>query len=356
MKIGIIITSYNKEKTIKDCVRSVKQLKLKVQDRDCLELLVVVVDDCSQDSSFEIVLEEKSSGAIDICKRNIANFGVSYSRNRGIFLCKDTDYITFLDADDTINSDFLLASLENLWGDLVLFNFRYIDNGVAKEQTFYNHDKALPNEEISDYILSYYDRPNIKSMFTTCWAKLYRTRILLEKSNAVFNEKMHLCEDTDFVFRFLSKQEKGVQFINENLYDHFRSVGNENFTKATFATNLDLKNQLCFVQAVRSSRSFMVRNKTDSQILEAKILQCLGAYLMIYTIRSCMQIVSLRQFFGVLSFWSKIYNRPLFRRSINSYSAKIANGNKFLPFLVRNRFYFFSIVVAFYLCRRRYFR
>ena len=44
---------------------------------------------------------------------------------------------------------------------------------------------------------------------------------------------MFICEDTDFVFRFLANS-KSIQFINEPIYLHTLGIANENLKKLTF--------------------------------------------------------------------------------------------------------------------------
>lgn len=86
MKISVLITLYNKEKYIKKCIESIPQ---------CYE--IIVCDDCSTDSSVEIVksLKRKELKLL----QNEKNMKCNYTYNR----CIDEatgDYIIILDADD----------------------------------------------------------------------------------------------------------------------------------------------------------------------------------------------------------------------------------------------------------------
>ena len=56
---------------------------------------------------LSIYLKEKRKKKIDLLRVNKKNIGISRSRNIGINLCRNTDYITFLDGDDTLNPNFV---------------------------------------------------------------------------------------------------------------------------------------------------------------------------------------------------------------------------------------------------------
>ena len=78
MKIGIIINSFNNEKTIKKAILSAARLKRKNN------ITIVVIDDCSTDNSATIIRKAKLKNLIDYTIFNKKNFGISKSRNIGI--------------------------------------------------------------------------------------------------------------------------------------------------------------------------------------------------------------------------------------------------------------------------------
>lgn len=98
---SIIITCYNREKFISRCIRSA--LHQKNVSRSSYE--IIVVDDCSKDSSL-IKIHEFDS-LIKIVK-NKKNIGLSKSRNKAIKLSKGK-YITMLDSDDFIAENYLFV-------------------------------------------------------------------------------------------------------------------------------------------------------------------------------------------------------------------------------------------------------
>lgn len=94
--ISVIIPAFNAANTIKDCIKS-------IQDQTYVNLQIIAVNDGSTDNTGEILrklsLEDRRIKVI-----SIPNGGVSHARNVGIDKAKG-DYITFVDADDTIKNN-----------------------------------------------------------------------------------------------------------------------------------------------------------------------------------------------------------------------------------------------------------
>tara|TARA_B100001059_G_scaffold233039_1_gene272196 strand:+ start:1085 stop:1660 length:576 start_codon:yes stop_codon:yes gene_type:complete len=190
-------------------------------------------------------------------------------------------------------------------------------------------------------------------MYTTCWAKLYKTKELHPRKNLYFNEKLFLCEDTDFVFRFLTNT-KSVQFINQSIYCHKLGDSEENLKKLTFGLGFDTKIQISFLTAVDSCKNYFIKKGHKSSQIQKKVNQCIGSYTIIYIIRSCLRINSFPSFISTYLFWKKIFNRNILSSKMIDYSYKNAGGSWLLPFLIRNKLYFITIFVAYYICKKRY--
>jgi glycosyltransferase involved in cell wall biosynthesis len=103
MKFSVIIPLYNKQDSIRRALFSVfdqVDISSKVYE-------IIVVDDGSSDRSLAIVnniLNEYKEYKVIVYSQE--NAGVSAARNRGIALAS-AEYITFLDADDTYEPNFL---------------------------------------------------------------------------------------------------------------------------------------------------------------------------------------------------------------------------------------------------------
>ncbi|WP_299975738.1 glycosyltransferase family A protein [uncultured Pseudoteredinibacter sp.] len=112
LSISVVIPLYNKAEEIIATLESVLK-----QDRAADE--VIIVDDGSTDSSFEVVsayiscLASTQKDAINLVRQE--NQGVSAARNHGIELANG-EYIAFLDADDVWLPQFL-SQIEQLYFD-----------------------------------------------------------------------------------------------------------------------------------------------------------------------------------------------------------------------------------------------
>lgn len=95
MRCSIIITLFNKEKYIYDCVQSC--LKQTYED-----VKVVVVDDCSTDASLNRIWNMHDSRLKII--RHSKNKGYAKAKNTGIRATQDR-FIAFLDADDMLTPE-----------------------------------------------------------------------------------------------------------------------------------------------------------------------------------------------------------------------------------------------------------
>src|SRR5690606_32591059 len=96
--------TYNSSKFIEETIKS-------VQSQNYQRWEMIIIDDCSEDSTVEIV-EQLSKEDLRIqLLRNITNSGPAITRNKGIKAAKG-DFITFLDGDDIWFPNFLETSLQ----------------------------------------------------------------------------------------------------------------------------------------------------------------------------------------------------------------------------------------------------
>lgn len=109
--ISLIIPVYNVEKYVQRCLESVINQEIFNAEVEC-----IIVDDCGQDHSIDIVqhIIEKYQGPIRFALyHHDTNRGLSASRNTG--LCHAIgDYVFFIDSDDYLMPDSLQYFLENL--------------------------------------------------------------------------------------------------------------------------------------------------------------------------------------------------------------------------------------------------
>ena len=96
IKVSIIMGIYNCEKTLSDCIDS-------LLNQTYTNWELIIVDDCSNDNTDEIVKEFLEDERI-IYLKNKNNFGAAISRNRALCLAKGR-WVAFLDSDDLWNTN-----------------------------------------------------------------------------------------------------------------------------------------------------------------------------------------------------------------------------------------------------------
>lgn len=87
--VSVVIPTYNREKTIKRCIKSVLKQTHPVNE-------IIVVDDGSSDQTLQI-LQTEYGKQVTIIKQS--HKGAQAARNAGIIAARG-EYIAFLDSDD----------------------------------------------------------------------------------------------------------------------------------------------------------------------------------------------------------------------------------------------------------------
>lgn len=186
-RISIIVPSYNSERTIRRCIDSILQ-------QSFCDFELLLIDDGSIDNSKSIYEEySHKDGRIKvICKKN---GGVSSARNLGLEAARG-EWVTFIDADDYIASDFFSA-IERQTSDLVIgqclhfnsFGKYWISENIASQE-------IRNNEKMQEFLTQYL----LFHIMRTPWGKFFRKNLI--GSNR-FDEDMKLGEDTVFVHKYI---------------------------------------------------------------------------------------------------------------------------------------------------------
>ena len=112
--VSIVMPTYNTSKYIEDSIRSVLSQTHK-------EWELLIVDDCSEDNTDEIIAPYLKDTRIHYLK-NEKNMGAALSRNRAIREAKGK-YIAFLDSDDTWRADKLKKQIQFMKTNNYAFTF-----------------------------------------------------------------------------------------------------------------------------------------------------------------------------------------------------------------------------------------
>lgn len=189
-KISVVIPMYNKENFIKETLDSVLQ-------QTFTDFEVIIVNDCSTDNSGKVILECKDKRIKTI--EHKTNKGLSAARNTGILNSK-SDYIAFLDADDTWNENYLttINSLIINFPEASAFATNYYENHNGKliKPTNATLNFSIGESRILDFFRIYFQK-----VIYLVGSSLCVKKDVLENLG-LFNEKITFCEDVDFNIRF----------------------------------------------------------------------------------------------------------------------------------------------------------
>lgn len=181
--ISIIVPVYNAEKYLHKCIDSIL-----AQSYSNFELLLI--DDGSKDHSHDICIDfSKKDERIKVL--NKSNGGVSSARNLGLDNANG-DWLTFVDADDTLSRDFLAHLVTGIdeCVSLVVSNCDVIMKGKV-----YQSHVTLENTTVSgnQMLIRLLKGDNVRN---EVWAKLFRCSFI---GNERFSNEIMIGEDLLFL-------------------------------------------------------------------------------------------------------------------------------------------------------------
>lgn len=204
--ISVIVPVYKVEKYLSKCIDSIINQTYK-------NLEIILIDDGSPDECPKICDEySKKDNRIKVIHKQ--NGGLSDARNFGIDESKG-DYITFIDSDDYIDSDYielLYKLLKENNSDISICNPKYIyENNTEK----INEDKKVDKKQIEVY--TKYEAIETmlyqKEFDTSAWGKLYKSELL---QNIRF-PKGKMYEDLDTIYKIFLNADK-ITYTNLKKY------------------------------------------------------------------------------------------------------------------------------------------
>lgn len=213
MNIGFIIPVYNAEKYLNECIESVINQTLQTWK-------IVLVDDGSMDSSPQIC-DEYAHNYSDISVIHKQNEGQLLTRMRGLESL-DTEYISFLDADDYLENDYIEILTkcieENDYPDAVCFGFRSFDSE--------NKSKNYSIKELNNTLI---ERSNIYSFYEilvsgnipgSLWSKVFKKSCIKDNGfDPIRYCKVRFAEDMIQSYYALTKADR-IYFSDYILYNY----------------------------------------------------------------------------------------------------------------------------------------
>ena len=170
--VTILLPVYNGEDTIRRCINSIKCQKEN-------NFVVLISDNCSTDSTYEILNELTNSDSRFIIKRQSVNLGAIGNFLYLIDKVK-TPYVMYLGADDYINSFYISESLKVLTNDhsisMVSPNVIY----THKNFSYHGVAKNNLNNNISIRLINYFLSVTDNGIFYCLTRSTYLKNIMLE--------------------------------------------------------------------------------------------------------------------------------------------------------------------------------
>lgn len=206
-QISIIVPVYNAEKYLPSCVDSILA-------QTFTEFELLLIDDGSQDCSGAIC-DEYATKDKRVRAFHQQNRGVSAARNLGLDNAQGK-WITFVDSDDLLISNFCEILNDNKSEDLIICSFKMFGRF---EKKYVLKDDCLSKKAFS-YVINDY-LANIH--FTTTWGKFFKKSIL-ESSKLRFNPNINSTEDTLFVYEYLLHV-KSIMIKSDILYLYRQVAG-----------------------------------------------------------------------------------------------------------------------------------
>ncbi|MGN0090782.1 MAG: glycosyltransferase family 2 protein [Alloprevotella sp.] len=215
MKISIIVPIYNVEEYLEECLQSVADQTL-VEGLEC-----ILVDDCGQDNSMEVVhrFVDAYRGAVSFhIRKHDKNRGLSAARNTGIKAATG-EYIYLLDSDDylvpeCIETLYSIAKENN--ADVVqgayITDSQHLNYAISKTHPTFTDDRRYIKRTLLNY-----DRNPVMAQ-----NRLVRRQFIID--NALWFKEGIIHEDNYWTF-FLAKHVRRMAFCPEKLYFYRETPG-----------------------------------------------------------------------------------------------------------------------------------
>ena len=249
-KVSVIIPVYNVEKYLERCVNSLKNQTLK-------DIEIILVDDSSTDSSFEIC-EKLASEDSRIKVISKENEGAGKARNAALKIATG-EYIGFVDSDDFVHEDMfktLYEKAKQYNSDLVMSGVIFVDGNMfsqtgdcVKKEYFKTDTHFETKEQLQELrmgIIGSKPKEADDSKYSmSIWKNLFRHEIIKENNLSFMSEREMLSEDALFMIDYISHINKATG-IKEAFYNYFRNPESisKSYKKDRFEKSLVFVNEV----------------------------------------------------------------------------------------------------------------
>jgi len=235
-KISFVILTWNSEKTIENCLKSITH----VCQSQNLEYEIHIVDNGSADNTVPIILGNADSARIHLI-RLPKNLGTTRTRNRALRKCTG-DIICIMDSDAALLEGDLRALTDTLRGDSsigilaprLIFSGGAIQHSARKFPTLFQKLSRIPYivfklplspEDIyKDF--PFPDITDVDYAISACW---FLRRELLDTVGFLDERIFYSPEDLDFCIRTWKKGKRIVYYPHFTVLHHVQQITHKNF-------------------------------------------------------------------------------------------------------------------------------
>lgn len=244
IKVSVIVTIYNAEKYLKECMDSIVNQTLK-------DIEIICVDDGSTDGSSEILkrYEEKYDNVKVIFQENA---GAGRARNNGMSVARG-EYLSFLDSDDFFELDMYELAYDKAKqdnADMVVFNSNQY---FGETDEYKNINWTLRYKKIPPYTPFMHRQmtDNIFKVFVGwAWDKLFK-REFVDKHHLEFQEQ-RTSNDMLFVFSAVALADR-ITVVEED-----KRLVHQRRNNQTSLSNTREKSWMCFYDALKALKERLV--------------------------------------------------------------------------------------------------
>lgn len=217
-KVSVIIAAYNVEEYIAETINSVVAQTLK-------DIEIVIVDDCSTDSTFDII--SKCAELDDRIKvvRHEVNKSLMQVRQTGLRNASG-EYVIFLDGDDKLTPDACEKAYKAIKSekvDMLQFNFKLLfvppvkpDKNIERE--FREAMHSVTHKVVSHSKAGVLDEKAVGDIINlTIWDKIYKKELLEKAGKYLPNEYINMAEDVFYSF-LIHYHARSYSYIPDKLY------------------------------------------------------------------------------------------------------------------------------------------
>ena len=267
-QISIISPIYNRDKYI-------LRFLIGIQYQNFKEIEIILIDDCSQDNSVNLIYEyKKKENRIKLIK-NIINKGTFVCRNMGVLFSKGK-YIVLQDPDDILSKniiDLCFKYAEKYNYEMIRFNIFF-----GKEEKLKNklENKCIYQPELSTYLF-YGNNNELEKIDVMINNKFIKREVYIKALNLLekFYLKLYIIiyEDQLLVF-FLYKTANSFFYLNKIGYYYIRN--SKSITKnEKKITKLKLKFIFIYIRLVFE---FSKNNKYEIDITNSLLTNYINSF------------------------------------------------------------------------------